>query len=156
MIKPRLLTNHCCYLSDSLERLPKLVEDIVQTSVNTGPRGAIRLAQGIQAVIGVGGEWLADVSKVPLLHLSRSFWDVLPVRRQVRKECVEKSKPCSVALKVKKMSTCDMGQLKVLQRLLPMMYQLYKSVIACPWVYYFLHCLPIYLVCSECICSIII
>ncbi|KAE7996472.1 hypothetical protein FH972_001193 [Carpinus fangiana] len=50
-------------LQDSLERLPKLVEDIVQTSVNTGPRGAIRLAQGIQAVIGVGGEWLADVSK---------------------------------------------------------------------------------------------
>jgi hypothetical protein len=93
MIKPRLLTNHCCYLSDSLERLPKLVEDIVQTSVNTGPRGAIRLAQGIQAVIGVGGEWLADVSKVPLLHLSHSFWDVLPVRRQVIKECIEKSKP---------------------------------------------------------------
>ncbi|XP_059459147.1 uncharacterized aarF domain-containing protein kinase At5g05200, chloroplastic [Corylus avellana] len=50
-------------LQDSLERLPKLVEDIVQTSVNTGPRGAIRLAQGIQAFIGVGGEWLADVSK---------------------------------------------------------------------------------------------
>ncbi|XP_062143595.1 uncharacterized aarF domain-containing protein kinase At5g05200, chloroplastic-like [Alnus glutinosa] len=50
-------------LQDSLERLPKLVEDIVQTSVNTGPRGAIRLAQGLQAFIGVGGEWLADVSK---------------------------------------------------------------------------------------------
>ncbi|GLT58791.1 hypothetical protein SLA2020_316570 [Shorea laevis] len=67
-------------LQDSLERLPKLVEDIVQTSVNTGPRGAIRLAQGLQAFIGVGGEWLADVSKVPLLHFSRSFRDVLPVR----------------------------------------------------------------------------
>jgi hypothetical protein len=81
MLKPRLfLTKHCCYLSDSLERLPKLVEDIVQTSVNTGPRGAIRLAQGLQAFIGVGGEWLADVSKVPLLHFSRSFRDVLPVR----------------------------------------------------------------------------
>ncbi|XP_062157384.1 uncharacterized aarF domain-containing protein kinase At5g05200, chloroplastic-like [Alnus glutinosa] len=50
-------------LQDSLERLPKLVEDIVQTSVDTGPRGAIRLAQGLQAFIGVGGEWLSDVSK---------------------------------------------------------------------------------------------
>lgn len=40
------------------------MEDIVRTSINTGPRGALRLAQGIQAVVGVGGEWLADVSKV--------------------------------------------------------------------------------------------
>ncbi|KAK4798940.1 hypothetical protein SAY86_024305 [Trapa natans] len=48
---------------DSLQKLPKLVEDIVQTSINTGPRGAIRLAQGVQAVVGVGGEWLSDVSK---------------------------------------------------------------------------------------------
>lgn len=51
-------------LSDSIQNLPKLVADIVQTSINTGPRGALRLAQGIQAVIGVGSEWLADVSKV--------------------------------------------------------------------------------------------
>ncbi|KAF5736494.1 hypothetical protein HS088_TW14G00637 [Tripterygium wilfordii] len=50
-------------LQDSFENLPKLVEDIVQTSINTGPRGALRLAQGIQAFIGVGGEWLTDVSK---------------------------------------------------------------------------------------------
>ena len=49
---------------DSIENLPKLVEDIVQTSINTGPRGALRAAQGIQAVIRVGGEWLADVSQV--------------------------------------------------------------------------------------------
>ncbi|OWM69863.1 hypothetical protein CDL15_Pgr025712 [Punica granatum] len=48
---------------DSIQNLPKLVEDIVQTSINTGPRGAIRLAQGVQAVIGVGGEWLSDVSR---------------------------------------------------------------------------------------------
>lgn len=52
------------FLSDGIQKLPKLVEDIVQTSINTGPRGAIRLAQGVQAVIGVGGEWLSDVSKV--------------------------------------------------------------------------------------------
>lgn len=47
-----------------MENLPKLVEDIVQTSINTGPRGALRLAQGIQAVIGVGGEWLTELSQV--------------------------------------------------------------------------------------------
>ncbi|XP_038892843.1 uncharacterized aarF domain-containing protein kinase At5g05200, chloroplastic [Benincasa hispida] len=47
----------------SIENLPKLLEDIVQTSINTGPRGPIRLAQGIQAFIGVGREWLADVTK---------------------------------------------------------------------------------------------
>ncbi|KAJ8647801.1 hypothetical protein MRB53_000824 [Persea americana] len=50
-------------VQDSIGNLPKLVEDILQTSINTGPRGALRLAQGIQAVIGVGGEWLTDVSK---------------------------------------------------------------------------------------------
>ena len=51
-------------LPDRFEDLPKLVEDILQTSVSTGPRGALRMVQGIQAFIGVGGEWLADVSKV--------------------------------------------------------------------------------------------
>ncbi|KAK9124780.1 hypothetical protein Sjap_014382 [Stephania japonica] len=50
-------------LQDRIEKLPKLVEDILQTSLNTGPRGAVRLVQGFQAVVGVGGEWLADVSK---------------------------------------------------------------------------------------------
>lgn len=49
---------------ESIQNLPKLVEDIVQTSIDTGPRGALRMAQGIQAVIGVGGEWLADISRV--------------------------------------------------------------------------------------------
>ncbi|KAG5558179.1 hypothetical protein RHGRI_008187 [Rhododendron griersonianum] len=51
-------------LQDSMANFPKLVEDIIQTSINTGPRGAVRLAQGVQAVIGVGSEWLADVSKL--------------------------------------------------------------------------------------------
>lgn len=54
----------CVLISASIEDLPKLVEDILQTSINTGPRGALRLAQGIQAFVGVGGEWLADVSRV--------------------------------------------------------------------------------------------
>lgn len=51
-------------LQDRVESLPGLLEDIVQTSISTGPRGALRLAQGVQAIIGVGSEWLADVSKV--------------------------------------------------------------------------------------------
>lgn len=55
---------------DGIEKLPKLLEDIVQTSINTGPRGALRLAQGIQAVIGVGSEWLTDASKVDSDNLS--------------------------------------------------------------------------------------
>ncbi|XVE90955.1 hypothetical protein DITRI_Ditri20bG0117200 [Diplodiscus trichospermus] len=50
-------------LQSSIENLPQLMEDIVQTSISTGPRGALRLAQGIQAFVGVGGEWLADVSR---------------------------------------------------------------------------------------------
>ncbi|XP_020677505.1 uncharacterized aarF domain-containing protein kinase At5g05200, chloroplastic [Dendrobium catenatum] len=50
-------------LQDGVNNLPKLVEDIVRASINTGPRGALRLAQGVQAVIGVGGEWLNDLSK---------------------------------------------------------------------------------------------
>ena len=54
----------CIPLSGSTENLPKLVEDIVQTSISTGPQGVLRLAQGIQAFVGVGGEWLADVSRV--------------------------------------------------------------------------------------------
>lgn len=53
--------------SASIENLPKLLEDIVQTSINTGPRGPLRLAQGIQAFIGVGREWLADVTQVLVL-----------------------------------------------------------------------------------------
>ncbi|XP_026388745.1 uncharacterized aarF domain-containing protein kinase At5g05200, chloroplastic-like [Papaver somniferum] len=48
---------------DGVEKLPKLVEDIVQTSLNTGPRGPVRLVQGIQAFLGVGAEWISDVSK---------------------------------------------------------------------------------------------
>lgn len=50
--------------SDGFQKLPKLMEDIIQTSLSTGPRGALRLAQGVQAVIGVGGEWLNDLSRV--------------------------------------------------------------------------------------------
>lgn len=50
-------------IQDRINKLPKLVEDVVQTSVNTGPRGVIRLAQGIQATVVVGSEWLSEISK---------------------------------------------------------------------------------------------
>lgn len=60
-------------VSDSMEQLPKLVEDIVETSLNTGPRGVLRLAQGVQAFIGVGQEWLTDISKVTIT-LSHWLW----------------------------------------------------------------------------------
>ncbi|CAH8270116.1 unnamed protein product [Arabidopsis lyrata] len=50
-------------LQSQIEKLPKLVEDIIQTSINTGPRGVTRLVQGVQAFVGVGGEWLNDLSK---------------------------------------------------------------------------------------------
>ncbi|GJS09231.1 threonine--tRNA ligase, mitochondrial 1-like protein [Tanacetum coccineum] len=33
------------------------------TSINTGPRGALRLAQGVQAVIRVGSKWLIELSQ---------------------------------------------------------------------------------------------
>ncbi|KAI3871820.1 hypothetical protein MKW92_026300, partial [Papaver armeniacum] len=55
--------NFSSRFQDGAEKLPKLVEDIVQTSLNTGPRGPVRLAQGIQAFLGVGAEWISDVSK---------------------------------------------------------------------------------------------
>ncbi|GFY83534.1 protein kinase superfamily protein [Actinidia rufa] len=53
-------------LQDSMANLPKLMEDIIQTSINTGPRGALRLAQGIQAVIGV--EVLCSVEPDGIVH----------------------------------------------------------------------------------------
>ncbi|KAL9268451.1 putative aarF domain-containing protein, partial [Drosera capensis] len=63
---------------DRLQNLPTLVEDIIRTSISTGPRGAVRLVQGIQAVVGVGGEWLQDVSKQ-----SRNVAGNLPIQEQL-------------------------------------------------------------------------
>ncbi|KAL6503798.1 hypothetical protein OROGR_025721 [Orobanche gracilis] len=42
-----------------IQNLPKLVEDVVQTSISTGPRRALRLAQGIQqSLVLVASGWL--------------------------------------------------------------------------------------------------
>ncbi|KAH9308730.1 hypothetical protein KI387_036641, partial [Taxus chinensis] len=49
-------------IQDRINKLPKLVEDVLQTSINTGPRGIVRLAQGIQATMAVGSEWLSEIS----------------------------------------------------------------------------------------------
>uniref|UniRef100_A0A0C9RWZ3 TSA: Wollemia nobilis Ref_Wollemi_Transcript_7702_1977 transcribed RNA sequence n=1 Tax=Wollemia nobilis TaxID=56998 RepID=A0A0C9RWZ3_9CONI len=49
-------------IQDRINELPKLVEDVLQTSINTGPRGVVRLAQGIQVTMAVGSEWLSEVS----------------------------------------------------------------------------------------------
>lgn len=51
----------------------------MQTSINTGPRGPIRLAQGIQAFIGVGREWLADVTQVSVLSLFQLLYFVFVI-----------------------------------------------------------------------------
>lgn len=61
-------------LADGIQNFPKLVEDILQTSISTGPRGAVRLAQGLQALIGVGTEWLADVSAVNEHYVMNIFF----------------------------------------------------------------------------------
>ncbi|KAB5529725.1 hypothetical protein DKX38_019806 [Salix brachista] len=70
-------------LQDSIENIPKLMEDIAQTSINTGPRGALRLAQGVQAFLGGGGEWLADVSK-PLFATNKDV-DVIAFAKDLDK-----------------------------------------------------------------------
>ncbi|XP_057858550.2 uncharacterized aarF domain-containing protein kinase At5g05200, chloroplastic [Cryptomeria japonica] len=57
-------------IQDRIKNLPKLVEDVLQTSINTGPRGVVRLAQGIQATVAVGSEWLSEVS-----NSANSSWD---------------------------------------------------------------------------------
>ncbi|KAI5057656.1 hypothetical protein GOP47_0027671 [Adiantum capillus-veneris] len=51
------------YREDRLKKLSELVEEVVRTAVDTGPRGAIRFAQGIEAVVNVGGEWALDQLK---------------------------------------------------------------------------------------------
>jgi aarF domain-containing kinase len=45
--------------------LNKLLEDVARTAISTGPRGAIRLAQGIEAVVSVGSEYLLQLYRNP-------------------------------------------------------------------------------------------
>lgn len=48
------------YTQERLKKFSELIEEVVRTTIDTGPRGALRLAQGIEAVVGVGGEWLSE------------------------------------------------------------------------------------------------
>lgn len=96
MLSFMLITVLMCFVYsfiDRMQNLPRLVEDIVQTSINTGPRGALRLAQGVQAVVGVGSEWLADVSKVIWtmeydIHYTCLYEWLLQLSRKLRLLCL--------------------------------------------------------------------
>jgi hypothetical protein len=50
--------------TERLKELNKLLEDVARTAISTGPRGAIRLAQGIEAVVSVGSEYLLQLYRV--------------------------------------------------------------------------------------------
>ena len=56
--------------TERLKELSRLLEDVAKTAVSTGPRGAIRIAQGIEAVVTVGGEYLFQ-----LLSVSRFLYN---------------------------------------------------------------------------------
>eukprot|EP01018_Ginkgo_biloba_P008365 Gb_09404 [translate_table: standard] len=60
---------------DRIDKPPELVGDLFQTSINTGPQGAIQLAQEIQAVMAIGSEWLLEVSK--MANTSRDAFSAL-------------------------------------------------------------------------------
>jgi hypothetical protein len=52
------------FATERLKELNKLLEDVARTAISTGPRGAIRLAQGIEAVVSVGSEYLLQLYRV--------------------------------------------------------------------------------------------
>lgn len=51
-------------VTDRLKELNKLLEDVAKIAVSTGPRGAVRFAQGIEAFVTVGGEYLFQLLTV--------------------------------------------------------------------------------------------
>ncbi|KAJ7536641.1 hypothetical protein O6H91_12G076000 [Diphasiastrum complanatum] len=48
---------------ERLQKFNELVKEVVETAINTGPRGAFRLYQGIEAAASVGAEWLIELSR---------------------------------------------------------------------------------------------
>jgi hypothetical protein len=52
-----------CY-PERLKKFSELVEDVFRTTIDTGPRGAIRFAQGVEAFVTVGGEWAVEQLRV--------------------------------------------------------------------------------------------
>lgn len=51
--------------AERLKELNKLLEDVAKIAISTGPRGAVRFAQGIEAVVTVGGEYLLQILRNP-------------------------------------------------------------------------------------------
>jgi aarF domain-containing kinase len=62
---------------ERLKELNKLLEDVAKIAISTGPRGAVRFAQGIEAVVTVGGEYLLQILRVliffNLVNLTPSY-----------------------------------------------------------------------------------
>ncbi|KAL3678285.1 hypothetical protein R1sor_021241 [Riccia sorocarpa] len=76
--------------ADQTERLAKLNEllaEVAKTAASTGPRGAVRLAQGIEAVASIGAEWLLQQTQGAQIAASSRTPFALdpPGPRQLRK-----------------------------------------------------------------------
>lgn len=44
------------------QKLNELLREVGELAIATGPRGAVRLLQGVQAVAAVGAEWVREQS----------------------------------------------------------------------------------------------
>ncbi|KAG2264478.1 hypothetical protein Bca52824_071557 [Brassica carinata] len=64
---------HIAFEACRIQNLPKLVEDIFQTSINTDPGGALRLVQRRSGLCWVRGEWLNDILRPSTLPVSSNF-----------------------------------------------------------------------------------
>eukprot|EP00252_Welwitschia_mirabilis_P008282 TRINITY_DN2003_c0_g1_i1.p1 TRINITY_DN2003_c0_g1~~TRINITY_DN2003_c0_g1_i1.p1 ORF type:complete len:537 (+),score=90.07 TRINITY_DN2003_c0_g1_i1:138-1748(+) len=67
IVQPKHFAASCSLNSPLIEerinKLPKLVGDVFQASISTGPRGLMRLTQGIQTTMIIGSEFLLEMSK---------------------------------------------------------------------------------------------
>ncbi|KAG0568306.1 hypothetical protein M758_6G009200 [Ceratodon purpureus] len=64
---------------DRLKELNKLLEDVAKIAVSTGPRGAIRFAQGVEAFVSVGGEYFLQLLRNPQAATAGSVVPGLPL-----------------------------------------------------------------------------
>jgi len=65
--------------AERLKELNKLIEDVARIAVSTGPRGAVRFAQGIEAFVTVGGEYFFQLLTNPAAAASPSVVPGLPL-----------------------------------------------------------------------------
>ncbi|KAF3486353.1 hypothetical protein F2Q69_00055616 [Brassica cretica] len=70
---------HIAFEACRIQNLPKLVEDIFQTSINTDPGGALRLVQRRSGHCWVRGEWLNDILSAQecLVDYQLSSWSTV-------------------------------------------------------------------------------